>query len=164
MTNSVNASIWVSPLERLTVSTHYSYQEADISQSILFANLIADPSPLVASNYRSSSHIYGVDAVYAISEPLDISLAFQQVRSQVRFNVQNKSFTLAGVAGVFNTTGISEMTRLDTTETGASARADWRFNTLLGCSLDYNFRMYDSGNSLYDGSVHSTMVTLKARW
>lgn len=163
-TGSVNASVWFSPLKRLTVTTHYSYQEADIDQSLLFSNLIADSAPLVVSNYHSSAHIYGIDAVYAVIEPLDISLAFQQVRSQARFEVPDRSFTLAGVAGVFNTADITGLTRLDSTETGVSARADWRITALMGCSLDYNFRKYESGQPLYDGSVHSTMVTLKARW
>ena len=64
----------------------------------------------------------------------------------------------------YSTAGITELTRLDTTETALSARADWRFNAVLGCSLDYSFRQYDSNQQLYNGSVHSTMATLKARW
>jgi len=162
--NSGNASVWFSPLKRLTVTTHYSYLETDTDQSILFTSIIADPAPLVVSNYHSSAHIYGIDAVYAVSEPLDVSLAFQQVFSQSRFALPDRSFTLAGVVGAFNTLGISDLTRLDSTESAVSARADWRITTLLGCSLDYNFRMFRSGQALYDGSVHSTMLTLKARW
>jgi hypothetical protein len=161
---SANASIWFSPLERLTVTTHYSYLEADTNQSTLYSNLIADSSPLVVSNYHSSSHVYGIDAVYSVVEPLDISLAFQQVRSQARYEVPDRSFTLAGVTGEFSTAGITDLTRLDTTETGVSVRLDWRINALLGCSLDYSFKMYESGQPLYDGSVHSTIATLKARW
>jgi len=163
-TGSGNASIWFTPLERLTVTTHYSYLEADINQSILFASIITDPAPLVVSNYHSSSHIYGIDAVYAVSEPLDISLGFQQVRSLSRFEVPDRSFILAGATGNFNTTGITDLTRLDTTETGVSARTDWRINDQLGCSLDYTFRRYESNQPIYNGSVHATMATLKARW
>jgi hypothetical protein len=165
--NSGNASVWFSPLERLTVTPHYSYLETDTNQSILFTSIIADPMPLVVSNYHSSSHIYGLDAAYAVSEPLDISLAFQQVRSRSRFAPPDRSFTMAtsaGLTGGFNTTGITELTRLNSVETGVSARADWRITPLLGCSLDYSFRRYQSGQSLYDGSVHATMATLKARW
>jgi hypothetical protein len=119
---------------------------------------------VVVSNYHSSAHIYGIDAVYAVMEPLDIFLAFQQVYSQSRFAVPDRSFALAGVSGTFNTLGISDLTRLDSTESDISARADWRITALLGCSLDYNVRMFRSGQPLYDGSVHSTMLTLKARW
>jgi len=163
-TDSCNTSLWFSPFERLTVTANYSFLETETDQSLLFASLIADPAPVVASSYNSSSHVYGIDAVYAAAETLDISLAFQQVRSQSTFRVPDRSFTLAGVSGVFNTAGITDLTRLDTTETGVSARADWRITALLGCSLDYSFRMYESGQPGYDGSVHSTTATLKARW
>jgi len=64
----------------------------------------------------------------------------------------------------YSSAGITDLTRLDSTETALSARADWRINEVLGCSLDYSFRKYDSGQALYDGSIHTTMATLKARW
>ena len=163
-TASGNANLWFSPADRLTVTVTYSYLDAGSDQSLLFSNLITDSDPLAVGNYRSSSHVYGVDAVYAVSEPLDISLAFQQVRSQARFAVPDRSFTLAGVTGTFTTAGITDLTRLDSTATDLSARADWRITALLGCSLDYSFRMYEAGQALYNGSVHSTMATLKARW
>jgi len=161
---SANASVWFSPLERLTVTSHYSYLETDTRQTILFADLITDPSPMTVSNYRSSAHVFGIDAAYAVSEPLDVSLAFQQVRSRARFEVPDRAFVLAGASGAFTTAGITGLTRLDSTETGVSARADWRITALLGCSLDYNFREYRSSQPLFDGSLHATMVTLKARW
>lgn len=163
-TASSNTSIWFSPVNRMTVTASYSYLETETDQSILFSSLIADPSPLVVANYRSSSHVYGVDAVYAVNEALDFSLAFQQVRSQARFELPDRAFSMSGVAGDFTTAGITGLTALDTVETGVSTQAEWRINALLGCSLGYGFRMYDSGQSLYDGSVHSTMVTLRARW
>jgi hypothetical protein len=162
--NSLNGSVWFSPVDRVTVTTHYSYQQADINQTVLFASLIADPAPLVVSNYRSSAHIYGINAVYALCDPLDVSLEFQQVRSLARFNVPDRSFTLAGVPGTFNTADITNLSKIDSTETGVSARTDWRINPLLSCSLDYNFRKYSTGNALYDGAVHATMISLKARW
>jgi hypothetical protein len=49
-------------------------------------------------------------------------------------------------------------------ETGVSARGEWRFTPLLSSALDYSYRLYESGNSRYDGSVHTTMITLKGRW
>jgi hypothetical protein len=64
----------------------------------------------------------------------------------------------------YSSAGITDLTKLDSTENGVSARADWRINPILECSLDYNFRRYDSGQALYDGTVHSTVATLKARW
>ncbi len=162
---SCNTSIWFAPLERLTVTANYSYLETETDQSLLFAALIADTNPLVVGNYRSSAHVYGIDAVYAAAESLDLSLAFQQVRSQSRFNLPDRSFTMAGVvATTYSTTGITGLTALDTVETGVSARGDWRFSPLLSCALDYSYRLYESGNSRYDGSVHATMLSLKGHW
>jgi hypothetical protein len=45
-----------------------------------------------------------------------------------------------------------------------TARADWRFSKHAGCSMDYCFRNYNSGNALFDGSVHTTMLSLTSRW
>lgn len=162
--DSANASVWFSPLQRLIITGNYSYLVAKSDQTMLLSNLIADSDPLVTGNYRSSAHVYGVDASYAVADPLDVSLSWQQVRSRARFGLPVRSFTLAGLSDSFDTTGISELSRLDSTETGISARADWRITALVGCMLEYGFRRYDSGNPAIDGSVHTTMVHLKARW
>jgi len=162
--HSANASVWFSPLDRLTITTHYSYLDTDTDQSTLFVALINDPDPLVVTNYHSASHVYGISSTYAVSDPLDISLAFQQVRSRASYSAADRNVVLAGVPGTFNTSGIGNFSKLATIETGLSARADWRINQLLGCSLDYSLRRYDSDGGPYDGSVHSTTVLLKARW
>jgi len=161
---SANGSLWFSPADRLTITANYSYLETVAGQSVLFSTLIADPSPLVATNYRATAHVYGIDAVYAVAEPLDISLGVQQVRSTSRFDVPGRVFTLAGVTGSFDTTGITGLTQLDTVETGVTARADWRINKHVGCSMDYGFRKYNSGDANYDGSVHTAMLSLTSRW
>lgn len=164
--NAANASVWFSPLERLTITTSYSYLHSDIDQTSLLTNL--SQNALVATNYRSSAHVYGIDAVYAASDQLDFSLAFQQVFSRSVYDVPPispfSSSDSFGTITTYSSAGISDLTRLDSTETGLSARADWRITALLGCSLDYGFRLYDSGNPVYDGSVHTTLLSLKARW
>lgn len=159
--NSVNAGLWFNPLERLTISASYSFLQSDIDQTVLLTE--SSLQSLVATNYRSTAHVYGVNVMYAATEQLDFSLAFQQVLSDARYDVPgNAAFSI--LTATYSTAGITELTRLDTTETALSARADWRFNAVLGCSLDYSFRQYDSNQQLYNGSVHSTMATLKARW
>jgi hypothetical protein len=165
--NSLNAGFWLSPLKRLTVSTNYSLLQSNINQTSLLTNL--SQNALVATNYRSTAHVYGIDTVYAATESLDFSLAFQQILSIARFKVPgNATFSTVNPPPnpptVYSSAGITDLSRLDTTETGVSARADWRITALVGCSLDYSFRMYESGQALYNGSVHSTMVMLKARW
>jgi len=161
---SANGSLWFSPAERLTITANYSYLEMVTNQSLLFSNIITDPDPLTATTYRSAAHVYGIETVYAVAEPLDISFGVQQVRSSSRFDVPVRVFTLAGVTGSFDTTGITTLTRMETVETGVTARADWRINKHVGCSMDYSFRHYNSGDALYDGSVHTTMVSLTSRW
>ncbi|KAA0891350.1 hypothetical protein [Oryzomonas rubra] len=161
---SANTSLWFTPVERLTITANYSYLEAVTDQSLLFSNIIVDPDPLVATTYRSTAHVYGIDAVYAVAEPLDLSVGVQQVRSASRFDVPVRTFTLANVTGSYNTASIGTLTRLDTVETGVTARADWRISKHVGCSMNYSYRNYNSGDALYDGSVHTTMVSLTSRW
>jgi len=162
---SCNTSVWFSPADRLTITASYSYLETETDQSLLIASQINDANPLIASSYRSSAHVYGIDAVYAATESLDLSLAFQQVRSRSHFDLPERNLDISGQPfGYYSTTGITGLSSLDTTETGVSARGDWRFSATLSCALDYSYRNYNSGNSLYDGSVHATMLTLKGRW
>ncbi|HEY3308835.1 MAG TPA: hypothetical protein VGJ93_10320 [Desulfuromonadaceae bacterium] len=165
--NSANASFWFSPLERLNLTASYSFLQADTDQTALLNNL--SRNALVATNYRSTAHVYGLDAAYAASEHVDLSLGFQQIFSASRFNVPSEAGfsttnTTTNVITNFTTAGITELTKLDTTETGLSARTDWRITPLLSCMLDYSFRMYNSGDPVFDGSVHITMLSLKARW
>ncbi|MBT1072222.1 hypothetical protein [Pelotalea chapellei] len=163
--NSATAGVWFSPLERLTITTSYSFLESEINQTALLTEL--SRNALAATRYLSTSHVYGIDANYAVTELLDLSLSLQQVFSKAFFDVPlitPFSATDSFGATQYNSTGITGLTRLDTTETGLSARADWRATPHLGCVLDYSFRVYDSGNVAYDGSVHTTMISLKARW
>lgn len=160
--DSANASLWFSPLEGLTVTGSYSFLRSDIDQAVLFAGFSAGSR--AATNYRSTSHVFGLDAIYAFSETLDLSLVFQQLRSSSHFNVQDITYSDPANGTPYSTGGISGLTALETTETGVSARADWRISHRLGSSLEYAFRLFDSGNPLYDGSVHTTIIMLKARW
>jgi hypothetical protein len=154
--NSANASFWFSPQERLTLTASYSFLQSDMDQTMLFTTTVAP----AATNYRSTAHVYGIDAVYAATKEMDLSLSFQQVFSDARFDVQN----VVDSTSTLSTAGITDLTRLATTETGLAARADWRISRHFGCSLGYSFRLYDSGVPQFDGSVHETMLALTARW
>lgn len=168
--DSANASVWFSPLKRLTITGNYSYLSATSVQTLLLSNLITDPDPRVVGSYRSTAHVYGIDAAYALADPLDIALSLQQVRSRARFDLPARSFLLndptdpSVATQFFDTGGISELSRLDSIETGVSARLDWRITDLIGCMIEYGYRQFDSGNPVYDGAVHTTMLHLKARW
>lgn len=162
--NSINAGIWFSPLERLTISANYSFLLTEADQISLLTNLSSNA--LVATNYRSSAHVYGIDAVYALAEKLDLSLAFQQVFAKADYDVAAGQFNVnnSGVITTYSSAGIGDYSRLDSTETGLAARADWRFSPVLGCGVDYSYRYYRSGDAGYNGSIHTTMINLKARW
>lgn len=161
LNTSLNTSIWFTPMSRLTVTSSYSYLENDSNQTVLFSRRFADS--LAASNYKASAHIYGIDAVYALTEQVDLGASFQQVFSHSRFTVEAAQFTDAANT-LYTTDGMSEITALDATETGFSARADWRMTSAYGFSLEYAFRNYDSGNNQLDGSTHSIMTLLTGHW
>lgn len=146
--NSANVSAWSSPMEGLTVTTSYAFLESAADQTLLLSG--QTPGLPAATIYRSTAHVYGINALYAATEQLDLSLAFQQVRSAARFKVPEN-------------TGIAPAA-MDTTETSLSARTEWRFGKHVGSALDYAFRHYDSGDRSYDGAVHATMLSLTARW
>lgn len=160
--NSLNASIWFAPMNRLTITTSYSYLANDSDQAVLFSNLSA--ASLAATNYKATAHLYTVDAVYALSEQIDLGASFQQVRSRSRFTVGEAQFTDLLTSTSYSTSGISDLTALESTETGVTAHAGWRITSRYGLSLEYGFRKYTSGNSLFDGSTHSVMTLLTGHW
>jgi len=165
--DSANASVWFSPVQRLTLTGNYSYLVAKSDQTMLLSELITTPNPQVVGSYRSTAHVYGIDAMYALNDALDLSVALQQVRSKSRFDLPFRSFTLVDSNGniiLGDTVGISDLSKIDSTETGISTRMDLRITALIGCVLEYGYRRYDSGNPSIDGSVHTTMLQLKARW
>ncbi len=159
LSTSVNSSVWFSPLERMTVTASYSFMQASINQSSLFSSNVAAVPVQTAGAYRSTAHVYSIDTVLALTRMLDLSLAFQQTLSDSRFSASDNSLdaTLSSI-------GIGDASRLVSTETGITTRADWHISKHLGCSLGYSFRMYDSGQQLYDGAVHETLLALTGRW
>lgn len=166
LSNSVNCSIWFSPMERVTVNAGYSYLKSRIEQTNVFFNSFAvfNNVPmslpiLTAGSYSSASHIYSLDAVMALTRMLDLSLAFQQTFSDVRFSASDNS-TIAGLSS----SGIGDQSRLVSTATGLTSRADLRLSNHLGCSLGYSFRMLNTGQPDLDGSAHETLLALTGRW
>lgn len=146
---SAGASLWFSPLARLVVTASYGCLAFDAEQAMLLA---PSATSALSADYSSLGHVYGLDGVYTINDQLDISASLQQVRSSA-------SFRMPATAA-----DIGSFTRLDTTESSASTRVDWRFTKQFGCVLDYRFSAYRSDDSQYNGDVHSTTVSLTARW
>lgn len=146
---SAGSSIWFSPLQRLVLTANYGLLAFDAEQALLLAPAA---SSQLTGNYSSLGHVYGLDGVYALSDQWDLSASLQQVRSTARFSLPSTA------------PDIGAYTRLDTTESSALARIDWRFAEQFGCMLDYRFSAYRSDDRQYNGDVHSTTVSLTARW
>lgn len=159
--SSANTSIWFAPLSRLTVTTSYSFLDNATHQSLLFSNLSADSR--VAADYRSFAHVYGIDAVYAVSEQIDFGVSLQQVHSTSRFSVPLAQFTDANNQ-FYSTAGITELTASRASETGLATRLDWRITPRYGVVLEYNLRRYSLGSDSGDGSLHTVMTLLSGHW
>lgn len=159
LSTSVNSTLWFSPLERMTVTASYSFMQSEIDQANLFSSLVPAIPVQTISNYRATVHVYSIDTVLALARMIDLSLGFQQTFSDSRFSASDNSQN-----ATLSSNGIGDRSRLSATETGITARSDWRVSRNLGCSLGYSFRMFDSGQPLLDGTVHETLLSLTGRW
>ncbi len=159
LSTSVNSTLWFSPLERMTVTASYSFMQSEIDQTNLFSSLVPAIPVQTISNYRATAHVYSIDTVLALARMIDLSLGFQQTFSDSRFTAADNSQNAA-----LSSNGIGDRSRLSATETGITARSDWRVSRNLGFSLGYSFRMFDSGQVLLDGTVHETLLSLTGRW
>ena len=149
LNRSAGASVWFSPLPRLVVTASYGCMATDAEQAML---LTPTASSYLTTHYASLGHVYGLDSVYNFNDRLDISASLQQVRSSASFRMPSQSYDI----GADN--------RLDTTESSASVRLDWRLNRHFGWMLDYRISAYRSDDTHHNGDIHSTTVSLTARW
>ena len=159
---SENANLggWFVPCARLTLGAHYAYLQSRVDQPVLFTSFV--PGSEAASQFFSRSHVYGMNASYALYEKLDLSLMLQQVRSSSAFAPQS---TVFGVAA--DTAGIRELSSQQSVISLLSARGEYRFTRVLSSSLEYTVRDYNEKNaadSLYNGTVHMILAGVAANW
>jgi len=149
--------LWVSPVERLTVSGNVGFLRTQAEQAVLFASVFNGRD--AASEYVSQGEIYSVSAAFRASENLDLSCAYQQVRSRSEFIPE------ATTSNGTSTAGIRELSRVKTLEHSLSSRIDYRLTKHVGCALDYTYRAYDNRLSPDgEGAVHVVTARLKATW
>ena len=132
-----------------------------MDQAVLFTTVF-DGSE-AAAKFTSRSHVYGVNASYAIDEKCDLSLMLQQVRSNSAFDPAPVTFTV--IPG--STAGIRQISEQKTVISTLSALGEYRFNRVVSTSLEYTVREYDEKNpaySTYNGTVHSIVAGLAAKW
>ncbi|MBJ6800015.1 hypothetical protein [Geomonas propionica] len=161
-TNSENANIgaWWVPLQGLTVGATYSYLHQEVEQGILFTGVVVGSQAV--SQFSSMSHVYGVNASYALTEKSDLAVAAQQIRSSAAFSPSDKSFSLTS-----STDGIKEITAQDTVITSLSTRGEYRFTSALSTTLEYSFNDYNelkSAYKSYSGTVHTIVAAVAAKW
>jgi len=160
LSSSANGSFWFSPIERVTVNAGYSYLQMRAEQANIFFNSFVMAVPVqTASTYSSTAHVYSLDTVVALTKALDLSLALQQTFSDVSFSATDNSQIPA-----FTSAGIGDQTRLVSTATSLTSRADLRISRNLGCSAGYSFRKYYSGQPSLDGTAHEILLALTGRW
>lgn len=156
--NNATATVWVAPLDRLTITGSYGLLRTVTDQQVLLSSIT--PGVLNAANFTSQAQIYGVNAAYHVDERLDLSLALQQVRAFSEFAPAS-----AVVSAASDTSGVTDISRLKTVESSLSARADYHLSRNLSCSVDYTYRDYDDKtSSLFDGTVQTIMAYLSAKW
>lgn len=155
----VSASVWVSPLEKLTVTASYSFVRTSIDQAVLLTGIA--PAIQDASNFSSQSHIYAINALYNLSERTNFTVLLQQVYSRSEF----APAYFSDAVSASSTSGISDLSRTKTVESTVSARSDFSITDTISCVLDYSFRDYnDRVSSVFDGTVQTYMVFLNAKW
>lgn len=156
---SVNSSVWLSPLDRMTITASYAFMQSGIDQANLFSSFVAAVPVRTAGDYHSTAHVYSIAAVLAMTRAIDLSLAFQQTFTDSRFSASDNSLN-----ALLSSNGIGDTTKQISTETAITTRADWRISKHLGCALGYSFRKYDSGQPHVDGALHETLLALTGRW
>lgn len=164
-TEHANLGAWLVPFPRLTLAANYSYQRSQVDQAVLFTGVAAgqpDPGSEADSKFVTRAHVYSVNAGYAASEKLDLSLVLQQTRSSSVFAPEPTAFSAGN-----DTAGFSQLTEQETTIWSASTRGGYRFTSAWSSSLEYTLSDYNEKNpvySAYNGTVHAVVAYLSAKW
>lgn len=157
-TSNTTVSLWLAPVDRLTISGSYGLLWSKVEQGVLFVTLVPGSA---AASYSSQAQLYAINAVYQLSEQLDLSLALQQVRSLSRFDPVFKTVTIPG----WDTAGVKEISEARTVESSLSARGDYHLSKNASFSVDYSYRDYDNENAaFFNGTVQTVMAYLTVKW
>jgi hypothetical protein len=156
--DNFTSSIWLIPIDKLTFSANYSYLRSSIDQAVLFTSI--SPVYSSATNFKSNSQVYGLNAVYQMTDKLDLSVSVQEVLSSSEFDPVFVTFSSNE-----DTSGITELSRLKIVDSILSARADYRIHKNINCSLEYSYREYDDKySSANDGKVQLVKLILSSKW
>lgn len=158
---NANVGVWWVPVQKLTVGANYSYLHYEVEEAVLFTGVFTGSE--AASQFSSKSHVYSVNASYALGEKCDLALTAQQIRSSAAFSPTDTTFTL--IPG--STAGVKQLTEQDTVISSLSARGEYRFSSVLSTTLEYTLKDYDEKKPAYqsyNGTVHAIVASLAAKW
>ena len=156
---NANVGIWWVPVQKLTVGANYSYLHYEVEEAVLFTGVFTGSE--AASQFSSKSHVYSVNASYALGEKWDLALTAQQIRSSAAFSPTDTTF----ISG--STAGVKQLTEQDTVISSLSARGEYRFSSVLSTTLEYTLKDYDEKKPAYqsyNGTVHAIVASLAAKW
>jgi hypothetical protein len=168
---SVTTSGWISPLPRLTLNASFAYLQANSDQAVVYpvvdtANTTVVTNFNVLGTYQSNSHIYGVNAIVRPVDQLDVTVGYQQVRSDSVFNpggLPNQP-VLSPVA-TYSLNGISELSRTQSVEHEVTSRIDYRVTENLSSTVEYLYRViHDQVDSSLNGGAHQIMASVGFKW
>ncbi len=155
---SATSSLWANFFGgRLNLTATGGLLKNSTDQEVLFTGTTSSTTP--ATNYTSRAILYGITAGLRPLDRLDLSLAFQQVHSFAEFDPRNNP-TVGG-----NVEGVKELSWLKSVENSVSFKADYALYKNVSCGVDYRYRGYnDERNPIFDGSVHSVVASMTAKW
>jgi hypothetical protein len=112
-----------------------------------------------ATNYTSQAFLYGVTLALRPVDKFSTALSFQQIRSFAEFDPVYRSY------GFDDTVGVKELSWLKTVENTVSFSGNYQLHKNISCGVNYNFREFtDERNNQYNGSVHSAIASMTAKW
>ncbi|RII27966.1 MAG: hypothetical protein CXR31_05400 [Geobacter sp.] len=156
--NNATASVWVSPLDRLTLTASYSLLRWKADQTVLFSG--TQPGSNVGATDTNQSQMFSVNSTYRYNDRLDLSLVLQQIHSRADFDP-----IFMSLSPTESTLGVRDGSKIKLVESSVAARADYSFSKNLTCSVEYSYRDYDDRySSLYDGTVQIVTALVGAKW
>jgi hypothetical protein len=167
---SVTTNGWVNPLPRLTLNASFAYLQTGAERVVEYPVLTVTPNTVtnftVPGSYQASSHIYGISAIVHPIDQLDVTVGYQQVRSDSVFNpgaLPNQP--VASSLATYSLDGISDLSRTQTVEHEVTTRIDYRVTTNLSSTVEYLYRViHDHVDSSLNGGAHQIMASVGFKW
>lgn len=166
---SLDLGFWLNPFSRVSTGLDYGYSRVFIEQDILFGSSDANTGNFVFDNIQSESeylqtsqNISGFVNVQWL-EALSTRVEGYYVRSLAKFSPNYFSTTYGTYPA--DSTGISEISRLDVIQQGLTAAINLNAARVWTIGLSYGIDDYDARNSdIYDGTTQTCMISMSRSW